>query len=86
MPKSWYKRSGFKEKSNWSHHEGDAQCWLYRCSSAFSLASLNPSRNRSTPSPCMIAFINAKKRSEYSSGGTGLILCYKTSTNVNETL
>jgi hypothetical protein len=33
--------------------------------------------NRSPPPPPLItAFINAKKRSEYSAGGTGLILCY----------
>jgi hypothetical protein len=29
------------------------------------------------PPPRMIARINARKRSAYSAGGTGLILCYK---------
>ena len=40
--------------------------------------------NRAPPSPPrMIARINAKKRSPYSAGGTGLILCCITHTKIS---
>jgi hypothetical protein len=65
------------ENLNKMKNKQSAEGWQQKAKSVGDRRLYSPLNRAPPPPPRMIARINARKRSAYSAGGTGLILCYK---------